>query len=42
VARHHRSPVRQQVHFDKLVLALGATPNVAIAPGAVKEKYRRG
>jgi NADH dehydrogenase len=34
VARHHRSPVRQQVHFDKLVLALGATPNVAIAPGA--------
>ncbi len=34
MARHHRSPVRQQVHFDKLVLALGATPNVAVAPGA--------
>jgi NADH dehydrogenase len=34
VVRHHRSPVRQQVHFDKLVLALGATPNVAVAPGA--------
>lgn len=34
VVRHHRSPVRQQVHYDKLVLALGATPNVAIAPGA--------
>ncbi len=35
-ARHSRSPVRQQVHFDKLVLALGATPNVEIAPGAAE------
>jgi NADH:ubiquinone reductase (H+-translocating) len=34
--RHHRSPIRQQVHYDKLVLALGATPNVAIAPGAAE------
>ena len=34
--RHHRSPVRQQVHYDRLVLALGATPNVAIAPGAAE------
>ena len=34
--RHHRSPVRQQVHYDKLVLALGATPNVAVAPGAAE------
>jgi len=34
--RHHRSAVRQQVHYDKLVLALGATPNVAIAPGAAE------
>ena len=34
--RHHRSPVRQQVHYDKLVLALGATPNVAMAPGAAE------
>jgi NADH dehydrogenase len=34
--RHHRSLVRQQVHYDKLVLALGATPNVAIAPGAAE------
>ena len=34
--RHHRSRVRQQVHYDKLVLALGATPNVAIAPGAAE------
>jgi NADH dehydrogenase len=36
IARHRRSPVRQQVHYDKLVLALGATPNVAIAPGAAE------
>ena len=36
VVRHSRSPVRQQVHYDKLVLALGAAPNVAIAPGAVE------
>ncbi|MGH7534945.1 MAG: NAD(P)/FAD-dependent oxidoreductase, partial [Gemmatimonadales bacterium] len=35
-ARHRRSPVRQQVHYDRLVLALGATPNVAIAPGAAE------
>jgi NADH dehydrogenase len=34
--RHHRFPVRQQVHYDKLVLALGATPNVAVAPGALE------
>jgi NADH:ubiquinone reductase (H+-translocating) len=34
--RHHRSPIRQQVHYDKLVLALGATPSVAIAPGAAE------
>jgi len=34
--RHHRSPVRQQVHHDKLVLARGAAPNVAIAPGAAE------
>jgi len=34
--RHHRSAVRQQVHYDKLVLALGATPNVAVAPGAAE------
>jgi NADH dehydrogenase len=34
--RHHRSPLRQQVHYDSLVLALGATPNVTIAPGAAE------
>src|SRR5215813_767409 len=28
LAHHRRSPSRQQVHYDKLVLALGATPNV--------------
>src|SRR5215468_2189979 len=36
VARHHRSPVRQQVQYDAVVLALGATPNVAAAPGAAE------
>jgi NADH:ubiquinone reductase (H+-translocating) len=34
--RHHRSSLRQQVHYDKLVLALGATPNVGQAPGAAE------
>lgn len=36
IARHSRSPVRQQVHYDKLVLALGAAPNTAIVPGAAE------
>lgn len=34
--RHRRSPVRQEVHYDRLVLALGAAPNVAMAPGAAE------
>ena len=34
--RHHRSALRQQVHYDRLVLALGAAPNVGIAPGAAQ------
>jgi NADH dehydrogenase len=34
--RHHRSPLRQQVQYDKLVLALGATPNVGQVPGAAE------
>ena len=34
--RHHRARIRQQIHYDKLVLALGAAPNVAIAPGAAE------
>lgn len=33
---HHRSPVRQEVQYDRLVLALGAAPNVAMAPGAAE------
>ena len=36
IGRHHRSPVRQQVHYDMLVLSLGAAPNVAMAPGALE------
>jgi NADH dehydrogenase len=36
VARHRRSQIRQQIHYDKLVLALGATPNVGIVPGAAE------
>jgi NADH dehydrogenase len=36
VARHRRSLVRQRVHYDKLVLALGASPNVGTVPGAAE------
>ena len=36
IARHRRSPIRQQVHYDKLVLALGAAPNVASVRGAAE------
>ena len=36
IARHRRSPVRQQVHYDKLVLALGAAPNLAAVQGAAE------
>ena len=39
--RHHRSSLRQQVHYDSLVLALGATPNVAIAPGGGRSTRSR-
>ncbi len=35
-ASHRRSQVRQRVHYDKLVLALGATPNLDLVPGAKK------
>jgi len=34
IAQHRRSPIRQQVRYDKLVLALGAAPNVATVRGA--------
>jgi len=36
IARHRRSPFRQQIHYDKLVLALGATPNMTMVPGAAQ------
>ncbi|OGB92998.1 MAG: hypothetical protein A2Z31_07820 [candidate division NC10 bacterium RBG_16_65_8] len=36
LARHRRSPARQQVHYDALIIALGATPNVGMAPGAAE------
>ena len=36
IVRHRRSTVRQRVHYDKLVLALGATPSTDIAPGAAE------
>ena len=34
--RHHRSVVRQRVHYDRLVIALGASPNTAVAAGAAE------
>jgi NADH dehydrogenase len=34
IARHRRSETRQQVHYDKLILALGAAPNTSLVPGA--------
>jgi len=34
--RHSRSLVRQEVHYDRLVLALGAAPNLAMADGAAE------
>jgi NADH dehydrogenase len=36
LGRHHRSAVVQPVHYDMLVLALGAAPNMAAAPGAAE------
>ncbi len=36
VARHSRSPLRQEVQYDRLVIALGARPNVAVAPGVAE------
>ena len=35
-ARHLRSELRQRVHFDHLVLALGATPNVTMVLGTAE------
>src|ERR1051325_1620308 len=39
IARHRRSPSRQQVHYDKLILALGAAPNMASVAGAVEHTF---
>jgi NADH dehydrogenase len=35
-ARHSRSQARQELRYDRLVLALGAAPNVGMAPGAAE------
>ena len=35
-ARHSRSPVRQEVQYDRLILAVGARPNVGIVPGVAE------
>jgi NADH dehydrogenase len=34
--RHQRVPARQELRYDRLVIALGAAPNTAIAPGAAE------
>jgi NADH dehydrogenase FAD-containing subunit len=34
--RPHRAPGRQEIRYDQLVLAQGASPNTAIAPGATE------
>lgn len=39
IARHRRIPFRQKVHYDKLILALGATPNMALVPGAAQHTF---
>src|SRR5262245_7722368 len=36
VGRHHRASLRQEIRYDALVLALGATPNVTMVPGAAE------
>jgi NADH:quinone reductase (non-electrogenic) len=36
IVRHSRSNARQAIHYDKLVLGLGAAPNVAMVPGAAE------
>src|SRR5215472_7220874 len=36
IARHRRSSLRQEVQYDRLILALGARPNVAMAPGVAE------
>jgi NADH dehydrogenase len=36
IVRHRRSPIRQHVYYDKLVIALGTSPNVTAVPGAAE------
>lgn len=36
IARHSRSALRQEVQYDRLILALGARPNVGMAPGVAE------
>ena len=36
LARHSRSPLRQEIQYDRLIVTLGARPNVAMAPGAAE------
>ena len=36
VARHSRSAIRQEVQYDRLILAVGARPNVGIVPGVAE------
>jgi len=36
VAHHSRSSLRQEVQYDRLILALGARPNVAVVPGVAE------
>jgi len=36
IARHSRSALRQEVQYDRLILALGARPNVGIVPGVAE------
>ena len=36
LTRHSRSPLRQEIQYDRLIVTLGARPNVAMAPGAAE------
>ena len=36
IARHSRSALRQEVQYDRLILAVGARPNVGIVPGVAE------
>jgi len=36
IARHSRSALRQEVQYDRLILALGASPNVGVVPGVAE------